>query len=325
VMFRRQCCIVATVAILLSAVAGTAGTEPTEAPAPRANLVLELVNGSRFIGAPEDGIIELTTDYGILPIPLTHVSTISMNHKKQTALLVLANGDRASGTISRQGFLLNTIIGEVNIPLSTVRRGRVSMNGAIDCGMGWSEAVQGLSVRLSSKTATLQQGQKIRLLLEIKNVTTNALSIPYPHVARTVDGGRGRAAENLPVTVHARRIKRAGDEELDVLHAFQRVHQRESSDIVLGPAETAIIKLMVETRSEDLLSEMMEDVWENLDPGRPIILREYLTWHVRPGQYGLRAVIERPANADKIRGAHATKKVWKGKLTSREIEVEIAK
>jgi len=71
-MSRRQCCIVATVAIVLSGVAGAAGTEATEAPGPRANLVLELVNGSRFIGAPEDGIIELTTDFGTCFIGLEY-------------------------------------------------------------------------------------------------------------------------------------------------------------------------------------------------------------------------------------------------------------
>ncbi len=322
-MSRRQCCIVAAVTVLLSAVAGTASTEPTEAPGPRANLVLELVNGSRFIGVPEDGIIELITDFGSMPIPLTRVSTISMNHKKQTALLVLANADRLSGALSRQDFLLHTIIGEVNIPLSTVRRGIVSTTGAIDSGMGWCEAVQGLSVRLSSKNATVQQGRKIRLLLEIKNVTTNALSIPYPYVARTVDGGRGREAENLPVTVHARRIKRAGEEEFDELHHDILREERASRDIVLGPAETAMIKLMVETRSADLAMEMIDEVWEDVYPGRPVILREYLTWHVRPGRYGLRAVIERPADAGAIH--HPPKTVWKGKLTSREIEVEIAK
>ncbi len=109
--------MVATV-ILLLAHAGWTESGQTEPPI---RLELELIDGSRILGAPKLESVQLKTPYAKMNIALEEILEISMIDDHRTAMLEMWNGDKITGAVDLKSLKIKTIFGAATIPIDTVQ------------------------------------------------------------------------------------------------------------------------------------------------------------------------------------------------------------
>ena len=105
------------------------GTDAPDA-APDLRLTLELSDGSRIIGTPAIDRLKLTTSYAKLEIPLSQLRAIEFNGgPDRIAQVGLQNGDLLRGELGVAEITINTIFGQVVIPVAKVDKIRVHVAG----------------------------------------------------------------------------------------------------------------------------------------------------------------------------------------------------
>ena len=294
---------------------------------PGCQLVIELENGSRFVGTPKEPTLSLKTEFAIFTIPLNRVTTFSQETDGRR-IVTLINGDHVSGQFSRESFRVTTEIGEVVIPLSLIKNGRTLSNGETVGDSRWSKAVGGLSCRLRSTANTVTQHGRLRMILEIKNTSTKAINFPYPTVdeciADSIKEQRNANQAGYVIRLRSRPIKQEDRMIVQEIIECGLVQMLlDSQDIDLEPDEVITIKLKVQIMMGEMAMELRD--FEQFDlHERPVVIRERLNWSLNGlGTYGLHAVIERPHSEKVRKGAKMT--TWNGPLLSPELVVEVTK
>jgi hypothetical protein len=94
-----------------------------------AQLVLELSDGSRIIGAASIDRLRMANEYANLDIPLALLSTIELSGSNQIAQADFRNGDLLSGRLSASEITVKTIFGNAVIPIDQIRRIHVGSTG----------------------------------------------------------------------------------------------------------------------------------------------------------------------------------------------------
>ncbi len=116
--------VLTALVVVLAAAAGAesakdeAGGKPPATP----QLLLELSDGSRIVGAPASDHVKLQSDTIKVDLKLDLIRTIEFDQEKQQAQVKLSNGDRLSGQLSPANLDLNTSFGKITVPLALVRR-----------------------------------------------------------------------------------------------------------------------------------------------------------------------------------------------------------
>ncbi|MCX6996555.1 MAG: LamG domain-containing protein [Kiritimatiellaeota bacterium] len=117
-----KCTIINFLLVLAAAgaesVPGGARSKPASAP----QMILELTDGSRLVGAPALDHVELQSDTIKVDLKLDLVQAIEFDQEHQQAQVKLSNGDRLSGQLSPANVELKTAFGKVTVPLTLVRR-----------------------------------------------------------------------------------------------------------------------------------------------------------------------------------------------------------
>ncbi len=79
-----------------------------------------LVDGSNLVGVPDINMIEVTTTYGEMQLPLRMVRRLTVLEGGKQATFEMRNGDRFEGTVALSAIKLQTIFGSVRLPLEQV-------------------------------------------------------------------------------------------------------------------------------------------------------------------------------------------------------------
>lgn len=80
----------------------------------------KLNEGSSIICKPKLASLPLKTSFAEIKIPLQKVETIRIDHEAETVTVSLLNGDRLQGRCNLEGFTVETIVGDLTIPLSHI-------------------------------------------------------------------------------------------------------------------------------------------------------------------------------------------------------------
>jgi len=117
-----------TAVLLTLALAGTvsAGKDKEE---PQLRLDVDLVDGSRVIGAPGIDSVPLQTPYATMDVPLNQIRTITMGDDHETASCDLRNGDKLKGVVNLKPIKLETVFGTVAIGIPHISVLRVVLSG----------------------------------------------------------------------------------------------------------------------------------------------------------------------------------------------------
>lgn len=94
-------------------------------------LSLQLTDGSLIIGTPTDQNLQValvTEAMGTVNIPLTRVAVIEVGRDRESTVR-LGNGDVLRGRLEREHFTVETLVGELRIPITAVSRLQVRAAG----------------------------------------------------------------------------------------------------------------------------------------------------------------------------------------------------
>jgi len=86
----------------------------------RVKLIVELSDGSTAIGTPHTADIDVVTPFGAIEVPFDGLREIVFLVHPDSVLLSFPNGDMIHGKVTVSVFELETILGNLEIPLSTV-------------------------------------------------------------------------------------------------------------------------------------------------------------------------------------------------------------
>ncbi|HWB58727.1 MAG TPA: SUMF1/EgtB/PvdO family nonheme iron enzyme [Chthoniobacteraceae bacterium] len=95
------------------------------ADAPAVQLVLELSDGARIIGAPSIDRLKMTTTYADLEILFSKLSMIEFSGTNHAAKAILQNGDSVDGRLAATEIVVKTTSGQVVTPLANVSKIRI--------------------------------------------------------------------------------------------------------------------------------------------------------------------------------------------------------
>ena len=82
--------------------------------------VVNLDDGSEVICTPLIEEIPIKTSYAELKIPLHKLRSVKMDHDKKIAVFIFLNGDKIQGTCSLETFKVQTLIGELSLPVKHI-------------------------------------------------------------------------------------------------------------------------------------------------------------------------------------------------------------
>ncbi|HWB60313.1 MAG TPA: SUMF1/EgtB/PvdO family nonheme iron enzyme [Chthoniobacteraceae bacterium] len=96
--------------------------QKTSAPAPALQLVIDLTDGSRTIGAPAVDKLKLKTAYAELEFDLSKAQGIEFGADDHAAHIKLQNGDMLNGNLDIKEIALKTDAGPVTVPLEKIAK-----------------------------------------------------------------------------------------------------------------------------------------------------------------------------------------------------------
>jgi hypothetical protein len=105
------------------------GAENTSDPPQEVRLEIELIDGSRLIGAPKIDTVPVQTPYAKMDIPLKQILTVEIGDDHETASVNLLNGDKLKGIASLGPIELATLFGPVKVGIEHIRRIDVGVSG----------------------------------------------------------------------------------------------------------------------------------------------------------------------------------------------------
>jgi hypothetical protein len=89
-------------------------------PASQTELDVVLKDGSQLVGIAMGTKIEVTTEFGTLPIPLKVLRRIEFDEPKKQFLVTLRNQDEVLGVPKNPSFALKAAAGELAVPFKKV-------------------------------------------------------------------------------------------------------------------------------------------------------------------------------------------------------------
>jgi len=102
--------------------------DPGKPPAPL-SLIVELTDGSRFIGTSELDKLPFIAKYGRMKLVMKEVAAVTLGDDGETGKVTMRNGDNLQGVLDIGDLKLRTLMGEIAIPIRHVVR--------ITAGDGW--------------------------------------------------------------------------------------------------------------------------------------------------------------------------------------------
>lgn len=104
----------------LMLLAGDIRAQEHEGKEPETKLRVDLVDGSRIIGATTNKSLTLNVDFAQLTIPLERIRQLQRAERAKTVRVELNNGDIISGTLQEEPLNLTTIFGPVKLSMAQV-------------------------------------------------------------------------------------------------------------------------------------------------------------------------------------------------------------
>jgi len=107
--------------------------DPGKTPAPL-SLIVELTDGSRFIGTSQLDKLRFIAKYAEMNLAMKEVDSVTLGEDKETAKVVMSNGDNLQGVLDIGDLKLQTLLGELSVPIRHVSR-ITTTEGAIRRGL----------------------------------------------------------------------------------------------------------------------------------------------------------------------------------------------
>jgi hypothetical protein len=95
-------------------------TAPTGADPPELRLAVDLIDGSRIIGAPENESIRIRTDFAELDIPLEKIDSVTWRPDRENVAVRFHNEDVLTGGVVPESLRLQTLFGKAMIGMEHV-------------------------------------------------------------------------------------------------------------------------------------------------------------------------------------------------------------
>jgi len=85
-------------------------------------LVVELTEGSRFIGTVEIETLPFIATYAEMDLAMKEVDSVTLGEDKETAKVTMRNGDSLQGVVDIGELKLLTLLGEISVPVQHISR-----------------------------------------------------------------------------------------------------------------------------------------------------------------------------------------------------------
>jgi len=92
-----------------------------KSPAPL-SLIVELTDGSRFIGTAEIDTLPFIAKYGRMKLIIKEVASVTLGEDRETTKVAMKNGDNLQGVLDIGDLKLRTLLGEISVPIRHVSR-----------------------------------------------------------------------------------------------------------------------------------------------------------------------------------------------------------
>lgn len=86
------------------------------------SLVVELTDGSRFIGTAEIDTLPFIAKYGRMELVMKEVASVTLGEDRETGRIAMKNGDSLQGVLDIGDLKLRTLLGEISVPIRHVSR-----------------------------------------------------------------------------------------------------------------------------------------------------------------------------------------------------------
>jgi len=93
--------------------------DPGKPPAPL-SLIVELTDGSRFIGTTEIKTLPFIAKYGRMKLAMKEVASVTPGEDRETAEVTMKNGDNLQGVLDIRPLELQTILGSVSVGIEHI-------------------------------------------------------------------------------------------------------------------------------------------------------------------------------------------------------------
>lgn len=90
---------------------------------------IDLEDGSRIVGVPQVESVPVASSIATLELPLKRMRGLSVDHKAAELAVTMQNGDVIKGRIPDGGMVVDGLLGELEIPWTTVGRMKFSLFG----------------------------------------------------------------------------------------------------------------------------------------------------------------------------------------------------
>ena len=92
-------------------------------------LSVDLVDGSRIVGAPAVESVSVKTAFAAITVPLSQITGIRIGDDREAVSFEMRNGDRITGALLLDTIELKTVFGQISIALEHARSISVSVGG----------------------------------------------------------------------------------------------------------------------------------------------------------------------------------------------------
>lgn len=283
-----------------------------DAPA-KYDVVVDLADGSRVVGAPEESEIKLESSYGVLKIPLKDIKDIAFQSEPRSVIVSLRNADTIHGKMDIKAVSVTALLGKVDISPGLVTAIRIRGAGETVQDDSWGNEVNGLKARLRPEKKEYRTGEDMLLYFEIKNCTRNNVSVERPTLWREISAhgvadGWVMRSYNMIVTAKSKSgIEVAQNQILSSVQINQ--------PITLVPGGCLTVAINVDTRAAPRMEALREVSVTAREPAAAIELEEdaHFGFAGMPGTFKLKGI---------FKPNHTDPEKWSGqRLTTPEIEI----
>ena len=292
------------------------------APIARAEtkLALELKGGMIVVGQPAKASFELETPFGVLTVPMKHVHGFSRSAEDGKITVRMSGQDRYSGVLKRDTFMMSTSVGDVTVPVSHVREGRVFSGGQPVSFRPWSKAVDGLQIRAWANRSVVKSGETFRVTMELRNVGKQSLLLPTlragDSVRQAVYGGALQHSESFCL-ISARAD---GAEEGLVALAQEMAIAAEAEELVLASGQMHRVEVDVR-----VVADAPSDAVGDVDPKKGAVLGPVI-WAASAAEWRLMVVFQRPRMGGDMALISAQNQLfWNDEVEAPDILIKVQK
>ncbi len=84
-------------------------------------LAADLVDGSRVLGLPAVTSVNVRTSFADINLQLKAIQDLSFNKDRESCVINLQNGDTVTGSLNLKSLVLNTLFGQISVPVPALR------------------------------------------------------------------------------------------------------------------------------------------------------------------------------------------------------------